>query len=194
MDISNSKLMDINLTTRLDQIEPTVLNLNDITTQHTSAITDISNNKAPLELVNNIENKVIKISYDENNLATTILNTCNLDDANINYLDVSTNLNINGSCRISNIDYEITDLQFKYLSSIESDYNASINSIISNILNQDISINNIKTSLNTLSVSDISINTLLQLTNDNISVINSSNSYLQNVTSDMITNISGIKT
>jgi prefoldin subunit 5 len=179
---------------RLDTDESDITNLqgsigtlSNSITSNTTAITNLQNNKADNTTVTNLSNKIVDISYA--NGTTVINNNTQLTDAHISNLEVDSSLSINGSCIISNINYEITDQQFGYLSSIQEDLATSLNNIHADITENTSDIltntNDILTNTNNISTNTNNIATI----NSNINTINSN---ITDLTSTVSTNSSNI--
>ena len=134
-------------------------------TDNDTNISTLQNTKADNSVVDAITNKLINLSFTDG--TTIITNATQFSDSTINNLIVENNLTINGSCSISNLNYELTDQQFSYLSTIESDYQTTINNIKSDVSGNQTDIIGISGNLSqlTLDVNGIS-GDLTQLTND----------------------------
>jgi len=148
-DISNNV---INLLERISETENDISEItgNLLTSNinigiNTSAIEQLQNTKANKTIVDAITNKLVNLSFS--NGSTIITNSTKFIDTSIDDLNIENSLSINGSCIISNVNYEITDEQFNYLSSINSDYQTTINNIKSDISGNS---NNIPTHTNNI--------------------------------------------
>ena len=161
-DISNSiTLINAQLDThtiRLNTCDTSTNLLNSQVIINSAHISDLSMDKVNIASFDALANRLISINYDLDHAQTIISNLAS-DNILVNELDVSSNLNVLGSCRISNVNYELTDSQFNYLSSIDSDYITTISHIHSDISDNTASINNliVQVNANTVEISDMKV-------------------------------------
>ena len=116
--------------------------------QNKTAIATILSNKADKTTVDLLTDKLVNLSFDDQTNTISIIDNLELQSTIINDLSINSNLDINGSCRISNINYEITDEKFNFLFTIDEDYITTINDIKNDKSRLDASVN--------LIISDIS--------------------------------------
>jgi len=175
----------------ITNLQTATTNTNNIVSQNSSAITTLQNTKANITDVNTLSNKVVDILFL--NGTTTILNNTVLDDAQINTLNVDSSLSINGSCIISNINYQITDEQFNYLSSIEEDLATTLNNIHQDISGNTLDILNNTQNITTNTNSINSINTSISNLNNSITDVSGNLNSLSGTVSTNSSNITNLQ-
>ena len=158
--------------------------------QNKSAIDTILSNKADKTTVDLLTDKLVNLSFDDQTNTISIIDNLQLQSTTINDLSINSNLDINGSCRISNINYEITDQKFNFLSTIDEDYITTINDIKNDTLRLDTSVNLIISDISGLPLIKNTLTSYISETNTNIVDISNNIHLLQNSLQNNINNVS----
>ena len=142
---SNITTINNNLTSKQNSINTINDTIGTIQTDLTTKQTTINNHSTNL---NTINNKILNMTNVDDLL--TITGSVSLDELQCNSLIVNNSLEVDGTFRISNVNYEITDQQFSYLKTLDCNVQTNINGINDNLDNINSNLSSKTTQINTI--------------------------------------------